>query len=143
MTGDPTSVEGVDLDGIRRYLQDQPLRFALLFGSRSRGAGDGSSDVDVTVAFEDGLDKKERFRRRNRIDADLQAYAAAQVDVNDFETLPMDVARQAVREGVLLVGDERTLRRLEGRLEDEFESTEGERRRERRRTLERLSSGDT
>ena len=143
MTEDPTSVDGLDLDGIRGYLRDQPLRFALLFGSRARGTGDGSSDVDVTLAFEDSLDRKERFRRRNRIDAALQAYADVQIDVSDFESLPMSVAREAVREGVLLVGEERTLRRLEKQLEEEFESTDGERRRERRRTLDRPSSGDT
>ena len=143
MTEDPTSADGIDLDGIRGYLRDQPLRFALLFGSRPRGSGDGSSDVDVTLAFEDSLDRKERFRRRNRIDAALQAYADVQIDVSDFESLPMSVAREAVREGVLLVGEERTLRRLEKQLEEEFESTDGERRRERRRTLDRPSSGDT
>ena len=142
MTGDPTSVEGVDLDGIRGYLRDQPLRFAIAFGSRVWGTGDGSSDVDVTLAFEDDLDRKERFRRRNRIDAALQAYADVQADVSDFESLPISVAYEAVHEGVLLVGEERTLRRLERQLEEELESTEGERRRERRRTLDRLSSGD-
>lgn len=136
MTGNASSVDGVDVDGMRGYLADQPVRLALCFGSRNRGDADEASDVDVTLWFDDELDRSERFRRRNRIDADLQAYATSRVDVSDVEALPAAVGRRAVREGIVLVGDEKLRDRLAGRFQSDDDSER------RRQVLDCLASGD-
>lgn len=62
-------------------------------------------DVDVALRFPDRLNARDRFRRRNRIDAELQTYADGFVDVSDVETLPTPVARAALHDGIRIVGD--------------------------------------
>jgi len=59
------------------------------------------------------LSEAERFRRRNRIDADLQAYADQFVDVSDIESLPTHVAHAALQDGVRLVGDQEEITRVQ------------------------------
>lgn len=141
MPGRRPSVDGIDVDGIRTYLREQPVRFALLFGSRAREEDDDRSDVDVTLAFEERLDRMERFRRRNRIDAVLQSYAPVSVDVSDFETLPQPVARSALEEGLLLLGDEAALREAKRSTEADGETVPQDRH-DTREVLDRLASGD-
>ena len=68
---DGSAVETIDLEEIRDYLAQTEVIFAVLFGSHARGTADESSDVDIALRFPDELSESERFRRRNRIDADL------------------------------------------------------------------------
>lgn len=104
MTGvDPAPI---DLEGMETYLEDSPVTFALLLGSHAKGQAEAGSDVDVAVRFPESMDAHERFRTRNRIDAYLQAFADGFVDVSDIEALPTPVARSAVKDGIILVGDE-------------------------------------
>jgi predicted nucleotidyltransferase len=103
---DGSAIDGVDVAAIRRYLVATDVRFAVLFGSRVRGETHDSSDDDVALRFPADLSPKERFRRRNRVDADLHGYADDFVDVSDIQDLPLPIARAALREGVRLVGDE-------------------------------------
>lgn len=140
-SGDP-AVEGVDTDGIREYLETTEVVFAVLFGSRARGTGDESSDVDIALRFPDDMDARERFRSRNRIDATLQEYASAFVDVSDIEALPTSVAYAAVRDGHLLVGDPQAVAAARERLEAEHETTASEREEDRREFIDRLAQGD-
>lgn len=49
--------------------------FAVLFGSHARETAD-ESDVDIALCFPDEMDAYERFRLRNRVDANLQEYEA-------------------------------------------------------------------
>lgn len=63
-------------------------------------------DVDIALRFPEGTDDRERFRQRNRIDAELQAYATGFVDVSDIDALPTSVAYAALRDGIRLLGDE-------------------------------------
>ncbi|WP_231899214.1 nucleotidyltransferase domain-containing protein [Halorubrum trapanicum] len=112
---------------MRRYLAETDVRFAVLFGSRVRGDGHESSDVDVALRFPDDLSPTERFRRRNRIDADLQSHADAFVDVSDIEDLPVPIARAALRDGIRLVGDDRDVDAYRERVEAEYEETATER----------------
>nr|WP_245810826.1 nucleotidyltransferase domain-containing protein [Halorubrum halodurans] len=93
---DGPAIDGVDVAAIRRYLAETDVCFAVLFGSRVRGETHESSDVDVALRFPEDLSPKERFRRRNRIDADLQSYADDFVDVSDIEHLPLPIARAAL-----------------------------------------------
>lgn len=142
VTTDDAMVEGVDLDGMRSALDQSAVVFAVLFGSHASGTAEQHSDVDVALRFADDLDERERFQVRNRIDADLQQYADAFVDVSDIEHLPTTVAYAAVRDGVVLVGDEETVETYRARIEQEYESTRDEREQDRREFIDRLASGD-
>lgn len=140
-SGEPT-IEGVDIEGLRDYLAQTDVVFAVLFGSHAQGTADEASDVDIALRFPDNLDDHERFRRRNRIDADLQEYAAGFVDVSDIETLPNPVADAALRDGVLLVGDEGEAEAYQKQVTAEYETAASERERERREFIDRLARGD-
>lgn len=141
-TPNDAAVEGIDLDGMQSFLEDTPVSFALLFGSTARGEADSTSDVDVALRFPTEVDAHERFRLRNRIDAQLQQYADSFVDVSDIERLPRGVALAVVRDGILLTGNEEVVERYRGQIETEYESTMEERKRERREFIDRLASGD-
>lgn len=139
--GEP-AVEGVDIEAMETYLAETDVEFAVLFGSHARGTADESSDVDVTLRFPESLDEHDRFHRRNRIDAGLQEYAERFVDVSDVESLPTPVAYAALRDGILLVGDEAALNTYKDRVEFEYEATADERERERQEFIDRLARGD-
>ena len=96
---------GVDLDGLRSVLEGADVSYAVLFGSYAVGTETPSSDIDVCLRFADDVSRRDRFRRRNRIDAEIQSYADPFVDVSDLEALPDGVALNALRDGVLLYGD--------------------------------------
>lgn len=125
------AVEGVDLAGMRKYLAETDVDFAILFGSHARGTADESSDVDIALRFPEDLNEHDRFHLRNRIDAELQEYAAKFVDVSDIESLPNHVAYAALRDGILLAGDEDTLETYKERVKAEYEAGTDERGRER------------
>lgn len=133
--------EAVDLDAMAGFLDGTEVVYAVCFGSVARGEDHAGSDVDVTVRFPDGLDERERFRHRNRIDAELQAYADSPVDVSDLETLPPAVALRALREGVLVTGDESRLDEDLDRLEPTAAETAEDRLSEQRSFIDRLARG--
>jgi len=134
--------DGVDTEGMEDYLTEIDVSFAVLFGSHARETADESSDLDIAVRFPERMDERERFRLRNRIDADLQGYAEGFVDVSDIESLPLHVARSALREGKLLVGDEQRFERYRENVETEYEETASQRERDRQEFIERLARGD-
>jgi predicted nucleotidyltransferase len=140
--GEPT-VEGVEVDTVGDYLAQTGVVFAVLFGSHARGTADDSSDVDVALRFPDEMDTHERFRLRNRIDASLQEYAEGFVDVSDIDSLPTPVAHAALRDGIVLVGDEQVVESYRQQVKREYEATADERERERREFIDRLARGDT
>lgn len=140
--GEPT-VEGLNIDGMRDYLAQTAVVFAVLFGSHARGTADESSDVDVALRFPDEMDAHEQFRLRNRVDAHLQEYAEDFVDVSDIGSLPTPVAYAALRDGIVLVGDEQAVESYQERVKEEYEATADEREQERREFIDRLARGDT
>lgn len=133
---------GVNLDGIREYLERTPVLFALLFGSHARGTAGSESDVDIALRFPEEMDDRERFRLRNRIDAELQQFADGFVDVSDVETLPTGVVYAALRDGVVLVGDESAIQTYQEEVAEAHEKTADDRERERREFIDRLARGD-
>lgn len=139
---EPT-IEGVDLEAMRAYLADTGVEFAVLFGSRAQGTADKTSDVDIALGFPESLSDRERFRLRNRVDAELQAYADGFVDVSDIESLPTPVAHAALRDGIRLVGDEDTIDTYKTAVAAEYESDSEAREREREAFIDRLARGDT
>lgn len=137
-----SSGEIADLEGIRDYLAQTEVIFAVLFGSHVRETADESSDVDITLRFPDELSEAERFRRRNRIDADLQAYADQFVDVSDIGSLPTHVAHAALQDGVCLVGDQEEITAYKQRVDAKYDAGASERDEERREFIDRLARGD-
>lgn len=140
-TGD-RSVEGVHLDRVRDALDRTDVVFAVLFGSYARDTAEESSDVDIAIRFPEETSARERFRRRNRIDAELQGHAEGFVDVSDIDALPTAVAYAALREGDLLVGDESAVEAYREQVSQEYEATADERERKHRDLIERLAAGD-
>lgn len=140
-SGEPT-IEGVDIDGIRDYLAQTDVVFAVLFGSHVQGTADESSDVDIALRFPDNMDDHDRFRRRNRIDADLQEYTPGFVDISDIEMLPTPVAYAALRDGILLAGDEHAAETYQEQVKTEYETAANKREQERREFIDRLARGD-
>lgn len=142
-TGEPSG-EDVNREGMREYLaQTEEVVFAVLFGSHARGTANESSDVDVALRFPEEMDARDRFHLRNRIDAELQKYAEGFVDVSDVTSLPTPVAYAALRDSILLVGDEQAIEEYQEGVEREYEATADERERERREFIDRLARGDT
>ena len=135
-------IEGVDTEGMRAFLEGTAVRFAVLFGSHARESADSGSDVDVALEFPDGMSDEERFRLRNRIDAELQEYADEFVDVSDFDTLPVRVVHTALRDGVALVGDESEIETYRATIDEQYEATADQRKRERQEFIDRLARGD-
>lgn len=131
----------VDLDAMAAFLEGTDAVYAVCFGSVARGEAHAGSDVDVAIRFPDEMDERERFRQRNRIDAELQAYANATVDVSDMETLPPAVALRAVCEGVLIAGDESRLDADRVRLDSATSEASEDRLREQRSFIDRLARG--
>lgn len=127
---------------MRAHLAQTSVEFALLFGSHARGTASESSDVDVALRFPVEMDAYERFRRRNRIDAKLQEYAESFVDVSDIATLPIPVAYTALRDGILLVGEESDVTAYREPVEQEYEATKDEREQARQELIDRLARGD-
>jgi predicted nucleotidyltransferase len=135
-------IEGVDLDGLRRALEQTEVVFAVLFGSHVEGTTHADSDVDITLRLPESLTLKARFRLRNRIDAELQSYAEGFVDVSDIESLPVPVAHAALQDGLLLVGEAEPVAEYRVKIAAEYEATKPEREREREAFLDRLARGD-
>ncbi|QLH76812.1 nucleotidyltransferase domain-containing protein [Halosimplex rubrum] len=140
-SGNP-ELPGVDLDGMREYLAQTDVIFAVLFGSHARGTPTDSSDIDIALRFPDDMDDYERFKRRNRIDATLQQYASGFVDVSNIDDLPNHVAHAALRDGIPIVGDEQAIENYEERIAAEYERDRSEREQERRAFIDRLARGD-
>lgn len=132
----------VDTAEIRDYLARTGVDFAVLFGSHVRDEERASSDIDIALSFPDEMDDYERFHLHNSISAELQQYADSFVDVSDLDSLPLPVAHAALRDGVLLVGDERTLEAYRERVNEEYEATAEKRKREHEEFIDRLARGD-
>ena len=140
-SGEPT-VEGIDVEGIREYLAQTEVDFAILFGSHARGTADSASDLDIALRFAERMDEHTRFHRRNRIDAELQEYANGFVDVSDIDALPDHVAYAALQEGILLTGDEQAAEEYKAEIETAYENEADKREQERQEFIDRLARGN-
>jgi predicted nucleotidyltransferase len=117
---------------------DPEVVFAVTFGSRLSGASTPSSDLDVAVKFTTDLSKRERFEKRCFLSGDLQGEDRPFIDVSDIETLPLDVAHDAVN-GELLCGDERAFDAFKTNVEAEFGEQRETIRRRRRAVIDRIA----
>ena len=137
-----SNIEGVNSGGMSEYLDQPGVVFAVLFGSHAQGDVREASDVDVALRFPDEMEPNERFRLRNRIDATLQEYSDRFVDVSDIDSLPVAVAYAALRDGIILTGDEQVVESYREQIVRAYEDSADERERERREFIDRLARGD-
>lgn len=70
-----------------KYLNEQPIKLAYLFGSQATGHTTPLSDVDVGVIFEDEVPEDEKFDLRMRLMIDLSTIAKRRSSV---EVVPLD-----------------------------------------------------
>ena len=89
-----TRKEDLDTDEIVAVVEEYPVRCAVLFGSRVHGAATASSDVDIAVAFEDGLSSATRLERRIELTTALsKALGIDDVAVTDLDRVRPEVGR--------------------------------------------------
>jgi len=119
MTSNPDG--GTVVETVTSVLDDHPVEVGILFGSHARGDEDPASDVDVAVAFEDSEPGDTgHVETRLRLGADLAlTLGTDDVDVVDLRSAPPALVRAVFRDGVRLVGSERTARRLRAELLDD------------------------
>jgi len=92
------------VDSIREasLCADENIEFVVAFGSQFTGDSTDGSDLDIAVKFAGGLSASERFTKRCFLSGDLQADEMPFVEISDIETLPVDVAHNAIN-GTLCV----------------------------------------
>jgi uncharacterized protein len=114
------------------------IEFALVFGSQLTSNSRPSSDLDLAVKFADSLSSHDRFQKLCFLSGDLQREDAPFIDVSDIETLPLEVAHDAVN-GEFLCGDENTFRHFKADTEALFEEQHDEIRRHQRDVIDRIA----
>jgi predicted nucleotidyltransferase len=134
---------GPDRSQVRSTLEeivcaDPAVVFAVAFGSQISGTSTRSSDLDIAVKFTEALSKRERFERRCFLSGDLQGEDRPFIDVSDIESLPLDVAHDAVN-GELLCGDERAFEEFKTDTEAEFDKQCETLHRHRRAVIDRIA----
>ena len=118
---------------------DPAVEFVVAFGSRPAGEATPASDLDVAVKFADDLSAGERFDKRCFLSGDLQQDDAPFVDLSDIETLPLDVANDAVN-GTLVCGDDRAFARFKTAIEAAFDDRRDTLRRQQRDVIDRIAA---
>jgi uncharacterized protein len=83
--------------------EDEPVRFAYLFGSHARGEVDGRSDVDVAVYVDESMPPQDYLDLRLRLAGTLEAHTpAGPVQVVVLNEAPLPLAGRVVAEGRLV-----------------------------------------
>lgn len=130
------------IEVLRQYLAEQPVEFALLFGSHATGTATDRSDLDLVLKFPTTMGDEERFRRRNRIAGELMARLGREdVDVSDLDQLPTAIAHAALQEGIRLVGDEKAVDANREETAAAYQRTADDRQQSREALLRRLRQG--
>jgi predicted nucleotidyltransferase len=117
---------------------DPDIEFAVTFGSRTTGQSRPSSDLDIAVKFADELDSEDRFRKRCFLSGDLQQPEIPRVDLVDLESLPIEVAHDAVS-GEFVCGDRAAFGTFKEDLETTYRAGRRDRRRRRRKRIDRIA----
>ena len=87
----------------RRLAEHPAIVFALLFGSRGRGAARPDSDWDIAVYLREELSARDRFKLRCRLAAELEDLG--EVDVVVLNDAPPLLGHRALMGQRLLVRD--------------------------------------
>ena len=118
---------------------DPAVEFVVAFGSRATGDATAASDLDIAVKFSNDLSPRERFNKRCFLSADLQREDAPFVDLSDIETLPVDVAHDAVN-GTLVCGDNGAFGEYKTSIEATFADERDTLRRQQRDVIDRIAA---
>lgn len=118
--------------------RDVDIEFAVVFGSQLTSNSRPSSDLDLAVKFADNLSSHERFQKLCFLSGDLQREGAPFIDVSDIETLPLEVAHDAVN-GEFLCGDEGAFHHFKADTESLFEEQHEDLRRHQRDVIDRIA----
>lgn len=117
---------------------DSDIEFVVAFGSQITGQSTHSSDLDLAVKFVDDLPNRERFKKQCFLSGNLQQEDAPFVDLSDIETLPVDVAHDAVT-GTFLCGDEQAFEQYKDKIEAAFAEQRETLRRQQREVIDRIA----
>jgi len=123
----------------RSVCADTDVAFVVAFGSQLTDEATHRSDLDIAVKFAAELSARERFAKRCFLSGDLQQDDAPFVDLSDIETLPVDVAHDAVN-GTFVCGDKRAFERFKADTEAAFAEQRDERRRQQRDMIDRIAT---
>jgi len=118
---------------------DPAVEFVVVFGSWSTSEATPASDFDVAVKFADDLSASERFEKRCFLSGDIQRDDAPFIDLSDIETLPLDVAYDAVN-GTFVCGDDRAFERFKTVIEATFADQSDSLRRQQRDVIDRIAA---
>lgn len=117
---------------------DPEIDFVVEFGSRTAGEARPTSDFDIAIKFSETLPAHDRFRKRCFLAGDLQRATGPYVDVSDIETLPIDVAYDAVT-GDVLCGDEAVFRAFKADIEERYADEREALRQHQRAVIDRIA----
>ena len=117
---------------------DPDIVFAVVFGSQLSGTATHSSDFDIAVKFTADCSERNRFKKRCVLSGELQHEEFPFIDVSDIDSLPLDVAHDAVN-GDLLCGDERVFEQFKTDIEAEFDEKRETLRRHQRTVIDRIA----
>ena len=114
------------------------IEFVVAFGSQVTGELTRSSDFDLAVKFEDELPSRERFEKQCFLSGTLQQEDFPLVDLSDIESLPVDVAHDAVN-GEFVCGDRQAFEQFKADVETEFDDRRDTLRRRQREVIDRIA----
>lgn len=117
---------------------DADVVFVVAFGSQLTGEATRGSDLDVAVKFSEVLSDRERFEKRCFLSGDLQRDDAPFIDLSDIETLPVDVAHDAVN-GTFICGDDRAFEQFKTDIEAAFVDQRDDLRTQQRDVIDRIA----
>jgi len=117
---------------------DPDVVFVVGFGSQFSNESTPASDFDLAVKFSGELLERERFEKRCFLSGELQHEDGPFIDVSDIESLPLDVAHDAVN-GELLCGDEHAFKQFKTDIETEFDDQRETLRRQQRAVIDRIA----
>jgi len=118
---------------------DPAVEFVVAFGSRSTGEATPASDLDVAIKFAADLSAGDRFEKRCFLSGNLQQDDAPFIDLSDIETLPLDVAHDAVN-GTFVCGDEHAFEQFKTAIQAAFDDQRDTIRRQQRDVIDRIAA---
>ncbi|WP_225335201.1 nucleotidyltransferase domain-containing protein [Halomicrobium urmianum] len=117
---------------------DPDVEFVVAFGSRISGESTRSSDLDFAVKFADDLSARGRFQKRCFFSGNLQQDNVQFIDASGIESLPLDVAHDAVN-GEFVCGNERAFEQFKADIEEQFAEQRDVLRRQQREVIDRIA----
>ncbi|ELZ32434.1 hypothetical protein C474_06412 [Halogeometricum pallidum JCM 14848] len=117
---------------------DPDVKFAVAFGSQVTGEATRASDLDIAVKFFDDLSDSERFEKRCFLSGDLQQEEWPFIDISDIETLPLDIAHDAVN-GTFVCGNKDAFEQFKVDIEATFGDQRDDLRRQQRAVIDRIA----